>query len=96
MPIRRGFRRWIASIVGEPLGQNRRARVHVRTLAAAHIELQIFPTAFFRTHVMAPLGMQFFAVRPVIELTTLSPAVRNRETVFPKAFRNVVVKLREL
>ena len=45
---------------------------------------------------MAPLGMEFFAVRPGIELTTLSPSVRNRETVCPKAFSNVVVKLREL
>ena len=45
---------------------------------------------------MAPLGMEFCAVRAVIELTTLSPTVRNCETVCPKAFSNVVVKLREL
>ena len=45
---------------------------------------------------MAPLGMEFCAVRAVIELTTLTPTVRNRETVCPKAFSNVVVELREL
>ena len=44
---------------------------------------------------MTPLRNQFSAVRPLIELTTLSPAVRNRETTCPKTFSNVVVKLRE-